>query len=94
MRFVSELDKMSSANVRQKRQRSRNESGASDKSSNSEASNPTPAKVIFFVYNDKTSQSNLVRSAYTRCRGGNGSESRVNNALNLKTLKVVPTAAM
>jgi len=33
-----------SANVRQKRQRSRNESGASDKSSNSEASNPTPAK--------------------------------------------------
>ena len=47
MRFVSELDKMSSANVRQKRQRSRNESGASDKSSNSEASNPTPAKVNF-----------------------------------------------
>ena len=49
---------------------------------------------LFFVYNCKTSQSNLVRSAYTRCRGGNGSESRVNNALNLKTLKAVPTAAM
>ena len=44
--LVAELDKMS-ANVRQKRQRSRNESGASDKSSNSEASNPTPSKVIF-----------------------------------------------